>query len=159
MTTCCARKREASVLPESKHTNLHQRRRQNLLLYLRRILQYIFRIIKEIDGMWNQNNIRTRMLRVPQFQRRWSRCSGTELFLAKKMEQWNSGDWKQNLRRAFHSHHIGQFNYDQITWKLETDEGHKKRFQLSTDSNRQTNFDLRTVQGHSGEFCGSVLIG
>ena len=47
--------REASVLLESKHTNLHQRRSQNLLVHLlRRILQYIFRFIKEIGWMWNR---------------------------------------------------------------------------------------------------------
>ena len=65
------KKRDASVLLESKHTNLHQRRSQNLLVHLlRRILQRIFRFIKEIGGMWNQNNIRGRILRVSQFQRR-----------------------------------------------------------------------------------------
>ena len=69
------------------------------------------------------------------------------VYLKKKMERSNSGDWKMIFRSILCILDIGLMMYGRARWKEA--EGNKKIFQYCTDPSGEILY-LRALQGHSG---------
>ena len=144
------KKREASDLLESKHTNLHQRRRP-----------------KPTSAPSSSHS----PIHILVHQRNWrdvepkqhSQKDAQSFAISKKMialfrhgtlarEKDGAREFRR-LKAEFTSNFSQSPHWSVQLWlnHLETGGGHKNRFQFCSDSDRQEILHLRAIQGHSGE--------